>query len=998
MKKLLLLSIVFISFSTYSQKWQQLLSSGERDFNKIQNAFYEEWDGKIVKRGNGYKQFKRWEYNNAPRLLDGKISNPASLYTLANAERLRMSQLRSAEMSNWESIGPYSWQNGANGYNPGIGRVNSINIHPTNPEILFVGTAGGGLWKSETGGNSWNTLSENFPVLGVTDFYIASDNTEKMYVLTGDAYGADTYSQGVFKSTDGGITWANNSNFNPTATDFSRMYRMIVDPNDSDVVLIAGAVGIWKSTDGAESWGLVSSESFVDIEFKPGNSDVVYASTYGTTDFGLSEDGGETWSTITTSLENLGRTAIGVSVDNPEYVYLVASSANSRFGGVYKSTDSGKTFAMQSDSPNIFGYSLTAEDDRGQGNYDLSIAVNPEDAEDIYVSGIHIWNSKDGGQSWQDSNGNYQVLNHWVYDENNVENYVHADNHTLDFLNEELFAGSDGGIWKSSDLGDSWMDLSQGLNNTQLYRLGLDPNDANVIIAGAQDNGSNILINDTWTHIFGADGMEALIDHTDGSIVYSTYQFGGLLKYSDRGAGAVEGIAGDLDGTGDWITPFMLDPQNSNFLYAGYQNVWRYDNDNASWEEISSFGSSSNITSLKIAPTNSNYIYSSTGFSTYRSVDGGSTWGSITSGLPSEYLSYIAVSEDDAQKIWATFSGFSDQNKVYESEDGGSSWSNISEGLPNIPINCIVHQQLSNDQLYVGTDIGIYQKNNDGNWEPWFDAFPNVRVNELEIHYGSQKIVAATYGRGLWSADVISASNITEISSTQTEVVEGESVSFSASFNDGSSNYSWTFEGGSPETSTDPEPVITYPESGQYNVSLNGATKTNMISVLDLVTISTITMDNQTINAGKSVIFTATYDGNPSEWLWTFEEGTPASSKNENPIVTYNFTGEHDVTLWLKGETEDTKTVKNAVRVLDPLSTNDPNMRLVYPTISDGAISLKIDHSQTNVTLMTISGEIVKELVVDEDISLNLSDLASGVYLLKIKTPDDLKTMRVIRN
>lgn len=367
MKKLLILSILVSTFNLSAQKWQQLLSSGERDFRKIQDAFYQEWDGKIVKRGNGYKQFKRWEYNNAHRLIDGKISNPASLYNLAKGEKKRILQSRLTATSNWESIGPYSWENGTNGYNPGIGRVNSINIHPTDPDILFVGTAGGGLWKSITGGNDWTTLSEDFPILGVTDFYIAPDDTEKMYVLTGDAYGADTYSIGVFKSTDGGNTWGNSSNFNPVTTNFYRMYRMIVDPNDSDVLLIAGNAGIWKSTDGAQSWAQMKSGFYVDIEFKPGNSQVVYASTGGSSDFGLSEDGGETWETITTPLVNLGRTAIGVSADNPEYVYLVASDANSAFGGVFRSTDSGKSFTMQSNSPNVFGYSLTADDNDGQG-------------------------------------------------------------------------------------------------------------------------------------------------------------------------------------------------------------------------------------------------------------------------------------------------------------------------------------------------------------------------------------------------------------------------------------------------------------------------------------------------------------------------------------------------------------------------------------------------------------------------------------------------------
>ncbi|WP_462253762.1 VPS10 domain-containing protein [Ekhidna sp.] len=998
MKKILYLLIALItSSSAYSQEWQRLLMNGERDFKKIQKAFYDEWDGKVLEKGNGYKQFKRWEYKNAPRLIDGKIQNIANAYPVKLREDLRMAKSRTAETQTWEPLGPYSWENGTSGYNPGIGRVNSIDIHPTNSNILFAGTAGGGLWKSETGGNSWTTMSEDFPILGVTDFFIAPDDTDKMYVLTGDAYGADTYSYGVYKSTDGGATWANNSNFTPEVTDFNRMYRMIVDPTDSDVVLIAGNTGVWKSTDGAITWTQVNTTAFVDIEFKPGNSDVVYASTNGSTDFGLSIDGGDTWSTITTPLSGLGRTAIGVSADNPEYVYLLASTTGGAFGGVFRSTDSGETFTMQSNTPNVFNYSTTGEGTGGQGWYDLSIAVNPDDADDIYVSGVHIWNSTDGGVTWQDESDNYQILNYWVYNESDPGSYVHADNHTLDFLNGELFAGCDGGIWKSTNLGDSWQDLSEGLNNTQLYRLGLDPNDENVIIAGAQDNGSNILINGTWTHIFGADGMEALVDHTDGDIVYSTYQFGGLLRYTNKGEGGSQSIAGALDGTGAWVTPYMLDPADNNLLFAGYSNVWRYNVSGGTWTEISNFGSSSRLTSLKVAPTNSDYIYVSTGATTYRTLDGGTTWDNISSGLPSQTLTYITVSENDPNKIWATFSGYDSDNKVYVSEDAGSTWTNISDGLPNLPVNCIVHQRDSDDQLYVGTDVGVYQKNNSGDWEPWFDGLPNVIVNELEIHYATQKIVAATYGRGLWRNDILASGSVISITADQVEIVEGQSITFGATLADGVSDYDWTFEGGSPSTSTDASPVVTYEEAGKYDVTLLNANRTEMITVLDLVTIESISSDVQAIDIGQSVTFSANYDGNPTEWLWNFEGGTPSIAFDQNPTVTYDEVGEYDVRLRLKGDTEDDVTIDGYITVIEVLGLDDEKA-LVYPSVSQDKISLKIDESNTTVELITVSGELLKRFKADSDVSINIENLSEGVYLLKLSNSQKSKTVRFIKD
>ncbi|NQZ77091.1 MAG: PKD domain-containing protein, partial [Ekhidna sp.] len=876
------------------------------------------------------------------------------------------------------------------------GRVNSINIHPTNPDILYVGSAGGGLWKSETGGNSWTSLSEDFPILGVTDFYIAPENPEKMYVLTGDAYGADTYSYGVFKSTDGGENWSNDSNFSPSATDFRRMYRMIVDPNNSDVLLIAGTSGIWKSTDGANSWNLVNGNSFVDIEFKPGNTSIVYASSSNSTDVTISNDAGETWNTVDALPDGLGRTAIGVSPANPEYVYILASASNSSFGGVYLSTDSGETFEMQSNSPNIFGYSQTADDEGGQGWYDLAIAVNPEDAEDIYVSGIHIWNSKDGGKSWQDENGNYQILNYWVYNPSNTDNYVHADNHTLDFLNGELFAGCDGGIWKTSNLGQSWQDLSEGLNITQLYRLGLDPNNEDILVAGAQDNGSNIMVGEQWTHLFGADGMEALVDHTDSDIVYSTYQFGGLLKYSNGGLGEVEFIGGELDGTGAWVTPYMLDPKDNNYLYAGYQNVWKYNNSDGVWEEISNFQSTANLTSLKVAPTNSDYIYASTGSNTFRTKDAGANWVNISSGLPTESVSYISVSEDNPSKIWVTFSGYSSTNKVFESSDAGDSWTNISEGLPNLPVNCIVHQKLSDDQLYVGTDIGVYQKNNSGSWEPWFDGLPNIIVNELEIHYGSEKIVAATYGRGLWKTDILGGSSVIDISASELVVVEGNTTTFSAELRNGGNEYAWVFEGGTPSTSTDANPVISYAEAGLYDVSVNGATRSEMIKVLDFVEIQSIATDVQNIDIGQRTKFSATYEGEPTEWLWRFEGGSPNESSAQTPYITYLEEGEYDVSLVLAGDTEDEELFENFVLVIDALRI-PADVNPVYPTVSSDRLFIKVESQKTTVELMTLSGESLLKEISDSDISLSIGNLAAGTYILSLTTEQSQKSIRIIK-
>ncbi|MEM6643937.1 MAG: PKD domain-containing protein [Bacteroidota bacterium] len=1000
MKKIAIVGALLSCFFADGQKWQQLLMEGERDFARIQEAFYEEWDGRIVKKGNGYKQFKRWEYKNRPRLLkDGTLANTAAAHFLREKQELLQSQARTTfSEDSWEPMGPYSWNNGTWGYNPGMGRVNSIDIHPNEPNTLFVGTPSGGLWKSENGGNDWETLSEVFPVLGVTDFYIDPKDPEKMYVLTGDAYGGDTYSIGVFKSTDGGADWANDSNFSPEPNDFNRMYRMLVYPENSDTLLIAGNRGIWKSTDGANTWQQVNTASVVDLAFKPDDPQVIYASTNGTRFLHRSTDGGDTWDRITTPLNGLGRTVLGVSSANPDYLYILASSSSGAYGGVYRSEDAGLTFTLQSDSPNVLGYSKTGDEDGGQGWYDLAIAVNPEDAEDIYISGIHVWNSKDGGQTWFDEEGESQILNYWIYDQNDVENYVHADNHTIDILNGELYAGCDGGIWKSEDFGQTWQDLSTGLNNTQLYRLGLDPNDASVLVAGAQDNGSNILTGDSWTHIFGADGMEAVVDPSQDGVIYATFQFGGIMRFDNQGAGNIDYISGNLEGTGYWVTPYMLHPKNSDILYAGYADVWEYSNTANSWNKLSNFSSTETLKSLQVSTINPEVMYTSTGFNTFRTTNGGDTWENISAGLPTEFLTYLFVSENDANKVWASFSGYTEGSKVFQSVDGGDTWENISDGLPNVPINCIVHQRFSDDQLYVGTDIGVFQKNNSSaGWEPWFEGLPSVMVTELEIQYRSQKIVAATYGRGLWSADLISPPDIAKIDSDLSTITEGDNVVFSADFPEGvSPSYSWEFEGGVPATSSDPEPQVNYASEGVYSVKLNGLELKNLVKVLDKVAIEGISADTQIIPEQGQIQYSVTYEGNPTSWDWTFPGGTPFKSSEESPVVSYQVSGVYDVSLVLEGDTQDELVLRDFVTV-ESTALGIVEEVLVYPTFSADNIFLKIERPNTKVELISASGTMVYSEVANKHFSLDISNYAKGVYVLKLTNEESIKKMRIVK-
>lgn len=1006
MKNILsLILITGLTFCANSQNWQELLIKGETDFSKIQDAFYADWEGKQIERGSGYKQFKRWEHRMLPRLVNGNLPQFSNSYFERINEGVSTGARRMNEEAVWTSLGPTDWTNGPNGYNPGIGRVNCIDIHPTDPNTLFVGTPGGGLWKSTNGGDVWVPVFEDLTVLGVSDFYINPANTDEMYLLTGDADGGDTNSIGMMISTNGGESWE-TSGLTFSVESFVRNYRMIVDPTDSDIIFIAGNNGLLRSSNGGDSWTTVVSGTITDVEFKPGDPSIVYASNYGGA-FYRSVDGGDNWSTVKSS-SGLGRTAIGVSVADPTYVYMLASLNNSRFGGVYKSTDSGESIALQSDSPNIFGYSETASDDRGQGNYDLAIAVNPENPEDIYVSGIHIWNSTNGGQTWQDGQGNYGILNYWVYDEGNVGNYVHADNHTLDFLNGNLYAGSDGGIWKSSNLGASWTDLSPTLNNTQFYRLGQDPNDATRIVAGAQDNGSNIRTSEGWIHLFGADGMEALIDHEDGSTVYTSYQFGGIIRYSNNVANA--NITSNLMNTegvsGGWITPYTLDPDDSDIIYLGLEDIWKSDDQGSNWTKISSFNSGATQLHLAVAESNTDYIYTTTGWSVRRTKNGGSTWQSIGAGLPSQYMTYLAVSQEDPETIWATFSGYAEGEKVYMSTNAGDTWENISDGLPNIPANCIVHLKGSGGQLFAGTDIGVYQKEGTDDWEPWFEGLPNVEVAELEIHYGTGSVRAATYGRGIWQRPIENQLLIFSIAGDKNEILQGESIEFSSVYSGEPESILWTFEGGSPSTSTDENPTVVYSDHGSYDVKLElfgnntpSLTETDYVTVYEEVMINNLTVTNDNPTIGDLITFGVENDGEATSWSWIFEGGQPSTSTYKHPDIRYYNQGTFDVTVEVSGINDDVQVFEDFITVLLPLEIDAGKDTSIRPTVSSGYVTIDLEGGEQKVEILNASGKLIFAEIIPtaETHTVDFKPFEPGVYFIRIIGEAGLKIGRVIK-
>ena len=837
MNKTLFISIVIAIYcitlkaQQKEETWQHKMTKRDVSFSEIQKSFNSFWEGKEIPKGNGYKQFKRWEHFNASRLL-GMDGFPDADITWQAVKQFKLngknSQFRN--LGEWEEMGPNEFV--AQTSSPGLGRVNVIKVSPSNQNVVYVGTPAGGLWKTENLGNTWTPLTDYLMSIGISGIAINPNNEDEIYIGTGDGDGSDTYSIGVLKSSDGGSTW-NETGLTWQTTETRTITKLEFDPNDPSVLFASSNNGFFKTTDGGDSWTNLLSLNTEDFAFHPSNSDIIYAVS---DQFYRSTDGGNNFESISLGLpsqNDVARYKIGVSLDEPDYVYLLAGDSNSNgFLGLYRSTNSGDTFSLRSNSPNLLGWSEDGSGSGGQAWYDLALTVDPNNGESVFVGGVNVWHSSDGGDEWE-------IVSHWVI--STGIGYTHADIHFLSFDGNALFCGSDGGIYRSTNNGNSFTDLSDGLGITQFYRLGVSATDPDLIIAGSQDNGTFLLKDGVWKIVIGADGMECLINPVnEDRMVGSIYT--GYLTMSIDGGDDWDNFSGDVPEDGAWVTPFETHPTNPNIIFAGYNNVWKWELFDG-WSQISNFGGGT-FNALRVAPSDADVIYASKGSNIYNTTNGGGNWDNITSGLPGTSIEYIEVHPDDPSTVYVALSGYSQGEKVYRSTDGATTWENISANLPNVPVNCVEYENGSNDGLYIGTDIGVFYTDNDlVNWAPFMSGLPNVVVSELEVHDATQKIRAATFGRGIWQSplyDGFTEDPTADFVANRNVICEGESITFTdlSVGNDG--GWSWAFEGGTPDISGDVAPVITYSTPGLYEVTLtvdnaNGTgteTKTEYIQVI----------------------------------------------------------------------------------------------------------------------------------------------------------------------
>ncbi|MCX7737209.1 MAG: T9SS type A sorting domain-containing protein [Candidatus Kapabacteria bacterium] len=779
---LITLAIIFTNLTLSSQPWLNgNYYHNQLKFETIQNDFNNYWSDKIPSKGRGWKQFKRLEYFLEQRLFpNSEIPNLVEI--ILDYEKLSENQKTDILLQNkadWKPLGPNRMPQKHPQLAPsGLGRINCVAFDPLNPNIIWAGAAFGGVWKTNNGGMTWQTFPfTEFLSIGISDIAVAPSNPNIVYAATGDANAAGVMGQnfgfsiGVIKTTNGGNTWS-RTGLIANLNNFVLINRVLVNPTNPDIVVIASNAGVYASTNGGQNWTMLTNEYCRDLEFKPNEFATLYGAfitppnTYTIKKFSTATN---TWNKVL-EFTDVSRIALTVSKANPNYVYAVAAAMDGGFHSFWLSTNSGNNWTNPSNrlnSPNILSFEDDGKSPGGQGFYDLCIAVSNRNMNEIYVGGINIWKSTDGGVQWK-------LLTSWR--DNKIHPWVHADHHFLGYdYNNILFSCNDGGVQYSTNDGISWTDISNGLDVSQFYKINSSATNPNILIGGTQDNGTHIYGDAVWKNVQGGDGMSCLIDYSDPKYMYASLYYGEFTRSTNGGLSFTTMLDSNISKEkGAWVSPIVIHPTDPKILFVGLQNIWKSTDRGLTWNKISNFVGG-NFRTLAVAPSNPNVIYAGAFNQMFRTTNGGTSWTEVFRAPVA--ITGIAVDPLSPMRFWLTFSGYNQDYKVYEFE--GTQQTNIGDSLPNVPVNCIVYQKNSPGRMFIGTDIGVFTRDNlKPYWVPFNDGLPNVIVNDLEIPSGSGLLRAGTYGRGLWQTKIIDCNiPIPEISlKGNKSICEGDSV------------------------------------------------------------------------------------------------------------------------------------------------------------------------------------------------------------------------------
>jgi photosystem II stability/assembly factor-like uncharacterized protein len=700
------------------------------------------------------------------------------------------------------------------------GRITALVRHPSDPNTLYVGGADGGVWKTTDAGTTWTPLTDFKQTLSIGSLALNPQNPNEVWAGAGEGnFAIDNYPGSVlYHTTDAGASWTTI----PHAMGDVR--ALAVRPDAPSTLFAAANVGIFRSTDSGATWtqltnGIpagVGSEVLLD----PSAPTTVYAALgriFGDSNNGIykSTDGGTTFTKLATGLPtaSVGRISLALAPSQTSTLYAaIQSTADYNLLGAYKSTDGGGTWSTLNGAPGFCS---------SQCWYDLEVAVDPANAGTVYLGGIDIFKSTNGG-------GSFTSVSSWSLDQSSTK-YVHADQHALVATGPgQLWAGCDGGVSYTANGGTTWSFRGKNLNTTQYYNIAMHPTKASWTLGGTQDNGTHLASGAaTFERVYGGDGGYCAISPADPNTMYEEYVYLDMNKSTDGGARWTSCSAGiNTSDPVQFIAPFVMDPSNPSVLYAGTNRIYRTSDGASSWTPISSTVTAGKVAAIGVGPSTGGVVFSGgTRGEIYRTddpADASPTWIYAGSGLPNRSVTSIAVAPDE-QTVYATLSGTGTAH-IWKSTNRGSTWTALSlaNGLPDEPFDSIVIHPADSQTLYAGSDFGVYASFDGGaTWSTYGAGLPRVAVDSLQISAQQGLLQAGTHGRGLWQTVALS-SGVLSVTPAATPSSGGAplTVSFGATAVGGTSpyTYAWTF--GDGDSGSGATPSHTYPNLGNYTATV----------------------------------------------------------------------------------------------------------------------------------------------------------------------------------
>lgn len=641
----------------------------------------------------------------------------------------------------WEEIGPSVLLQGWGGVKT-AGRLNSVLIDPRDPKVIYTAAASGGIWKSTDAGKSWKPISDHeaSPAFGALAF--DPYDADNLYAGTGEPHFSldSLYGAGLLRSRDAGKNWTLH------AADLflgHRFYRILPHPRYREYIYAATTLGLFRSIDGGNTWVRLLEGTCNDVIMHPRNPNWILAAMGSrrnrTQQRGLfrSLDAGDHWEQLITGLPDanaqIGRIHVGMCLAQPQALYAIYYGSPGLIG-VFKSTDTGETWKRLPNAPDCAG---------GQWWYDLYIAVHPTNPSVVFVGGLSSWRTMDGGLTWNDSSRSYGG------------GFVHPDHHYAAWDPHDtntLYLCTDGGLYRTRNLGENWEELNTGLATIQFQSVDVHPWDKNIAYGGTQDNGTNKYTgNLEWLHVFGGDGGTTRVNYKNPNVVYTEYVNLAIFRSNDAAenwnfaAGGIDRSEGAL-----FYAPYAMDPNDPEILIAGTRRLWRTVDGTANWKSISPV-LGNRVSAIAIAPGASGVIYGgTTNGKVWVTPNTGTDWYDVSAGIPSSYIGDIAIDPRSPRIAYVGTMSYGVPH-VFKTKDAGGAWVDVTDNLPDTIVRGIVLHPRDPDLVYLATEIGVFVSETGGKrWYRLGRNLPNVPVYSIIANARTGYVTIGTHGRGAW--------------------------------------------------------------------------------------------------------------------------------------------------------------------------------------------------------------------------------------------------------